>query len=171
MLGGPMANMSAAILTNTDPFTRKEIINELDGTGKKFADLWWYGFNLATPPMIHSDFGAATRMIQTFRGDLTPEGEPRFTYAQGLSRLGGFNITPVDPQGARSKNARYKQSQILKLMRERSRRYRDMVGMKKSKEEIQEEMSDYTERIKQMREDYKNWLKVTKVPKQLKRAG
>ena len=171
MLGGPMANMSAAILTNTDPFTRKEIVNELDGTGKKFADLWWYGFNLATPPMVHSDFGAATRMLQTFRGDLTPEGEPRFTYPQGLSRLGGFNITPVDPQEARSKNARFKQSQILKLMRERSRRYRDLVGMKRPKEEIQEEMSDYTERIKEMREDYKKWSKLTKVPKQLKRAS
>ena len=104
-------------------------------------------------------------------GELTPEGEQRFTKAQALARLGGMNITPIDPVTSRRKSIRAMQSDILKLTRDRNRNIRERIKMKQSKEEINEARQEFNERIIERRKELGEFIKKTRVPEQLKRAG
>ena len=104
-------------------------------------------------------------------GELTPEGEQRFTKAQAFARLGCMNITPIDPVTSRRKSIRAMQSDILKLTRDRNRNIRERIKMKQSKEEINEARQEFNERIIERRKELREFIKKTKVPEQLKRAG
>jgi hypothetical protein len=171
MMGGPMVSISSALTTGIDPFTRRSIANELDTPGQQAADWMWYYYNLAMPPMLHADFGVLKRVKEAMTGELTPEGEQRFTKAQAFARLGGMNITPIDPVTSRRKSIRAMQSDILKLTRDRNRNIRERIKMKQSKEEINEARQEFNERIIERRKELREFIKKTKVPEQLKRAG
>ena len=164
MMGGPMMSIGAALTTGIDPFTRRPIANELDTPGQQAADWMWYYYNLAMPPMMHADFGVLKRVKEAMTGELTPEGEQRFTKAQALARLGGMNVTPIDPVTSRQKSIRSMQSDILKLIRDRNRNIRERIKMKQSKEEINEARQEFNERIKERRLELREFIKKTRVP-------
>ena len=120
---------------------------------------------------MHADFGVGKRVYEAMTGELTPEGEQRFTIPQALARVGGMNITPIDPVTSRQKSIRSMQSDILKLTRDRNRNIRERIKMKQSKEEINEARQEFNERIKERRKELREFIKVTRVPEQLKRAS
>ena len=171
MMGGPMVSIAAAITTGTDAFTRRKIANELDTPSQQAADWMWYYYNLAVPPWMHADFGVGKRVYEAMTGELTPEGEQRFTIPQALARVGGMNVTPIDPVTSRQKSIRSMQSDILKLTRDRNRNIRERIKMKQSKEEINEARQEFNERIIERRKELKEFIKKTRVPEQLKRAS
>ena len=171
MMGGPLASLVGAWTTGLDSFTRRPIANELDTGGQQIADWMWYYYNLAMPPMMHADFGVLKRVKDAMTGELTPEGEQRFTKTQALARLGGMNITPIDPVTSRQKSIRYQQSQVLKLIRDRNRNIRERIKMKQSKEEINEARQEFNERIKEKRLELREFIKKSKIPEQLKKAS
>ena len=163
MMGGPTVNIAAAITTGVDPFTRRKITNELDTPSEQFADILWYTYNLAMPPMFHTDYGAGTRVYDSVMGNLSKEGEEKFTPAQAWSRMAGMNVTPINPQESRAKKLRWKQSELLRLTRQRNKAIKEARLMKKSPSEMKEIKADYDEKIKRRRDDIKDWMKKTRV--------
>jgi len=171
LMGGPAINITTALQTNTDPFTRREIINQFDTPTEKAVSTFWYAWNLSSPPMLHSDFGAVKRIYESWTGAKTREGEVRFTPAQGSLRAVGQNITPIDPVRGRRNNLRFMQSRLAKLVAERNRRLRDMRGMDKSAEDIKDERASYKEKIDKLRNEIREYRTKSRVPQQFRRTG
>ena len=163
MMGGPTVNIAAAITTGVDPFTRRKITNDLDTPTEQFADILWYTYNLAMPPMFHTEYGAGTRVYDNLMGNLTKEGEEKFTSAQAWSRMAGLNVTPINPQESRAKKLRYKQSELLKLTRQRNKAIREATKMQKSASELREIRQEYDEKLKRRRDDLSEWIQKTSV--------
>jgi len=171
LMGGPAINITTALQTNTDPFTRRKIINQFDTPTEKAVSTLWYAWDLSSPPMLHSDFGALKRIYESWTGAKTREGEVRFTPAQGSLRAVGQNITPIDPVRGRRKNLRFMQSRLAKLVAERNRRLRDMRGMDKSAEDIKDERASYKEKIDKLRKEIREYRTKSRVPQQFRRTG
>ena len=163
MMGGPTINIAAAITTGIDPFTRRKITDDLDTPGQQFADILWYTYNLSMPPLFHTEYGAGTRVWDAMMGNLNKHGEEPFTKAQAWSRMAGMNVTPIDPKEARQKKLRFKQSELLKLVRMRNKDIRTLRKMQKSNTEIKEVTADYNERIKKRQENLREWVRMTNV--------
>ena len=63
-----------ALQTNMEPFSRREIINEFATQTEKTTSVIDYVWNLSSPPMFDSDFGAVKRVYEPFTGAKTREG-------------------------------------------------------------------------------------------------
>jgi len=177
MMGSPALNVASAIMNGTDPFTRQPIVKDPYASGwEQIGDIWWYAFNLTMPPMLHGTgpgnegFGAIKRLTQAFTGELTKEGEAKFTMGQAVGRMAGFNVTPVAVPEGRNKHLRFEYSQLLKLQRQAKRDITNMYMMQKPKSEIKERINEYKEKLKERVTEFKEKVKTTKPPLQLIKA-
>ena len=81
IMGGPAINIATAIQTNTDPFTRREIVNEFDTPTEKAASVVKYAYNLSAPPFAHLDFGAVKRALEGWMEVKTREGSKIYPFS------------------------------------------------------------------------------------------
>ena len=172
LLGGPLLNMASTAMTGIDPFTRESIVNEFSlSPTEQGADVLGYFWNLTAPPMLHGlgpghgqGFGAVKRLMESMTGQLTKEGEARFTKPQAIARMFGMNLTPLAVPEGRNKMLRYEYSRVQKLQREMKRRFRDMKIMQESDEDIKEAMEEYVEKLTEMSNDFMKKVRASTPP-------
>jgi hypothetical protein len=105
LLGGPLSDVTAAIETNRDPFTGREIVNPSDPPQMKLQALMLYVWNLAMPGFL-TERGAIQQYVDATKGKVNSRGELGQTKAQAAMRLFGINVYPVDPEATRAANLR-----------------------------------------------------------------
>jgi hypothetical protein len=170
LMGSPLFNIASAVSTGIDPFSRREIVDPTGTPTEQAADIWWYAFNLTMPPMFHGTgpgnegFGAFKRLQEAFSGELTKEGEARFTMGQAVGRMAGYNVTPLAVPEGRNKHLRYEYSQLLKLQRQAKRDITNMYQMQKPKDEIKERIGEYKEKLLKRLEEFKKKVEISKPP-------
>jgi hypothetical protein len=175
LMGSPLFNIASAVATGIDPFSRRVIIDPTGTPTEQAMDIWWYAFNLTMPPMLHGagpgneGFGALTRLHEAWTGELTKDGEARFTMGQAFGRMAGFNVTPLAVPEGRIKHLRWDYSQIQKLLRQAKRDIRNMFMMQKPKTEIAEAKEYYMEKIRKEVERFKEKVRISSPPKSLLR--
>ena len=162
LMGSPLLNIAVTSLTGRDPFTDRQIHDELATSGEKYASWFNYAFNLTLPPMFHGlspvgstdgfptpfgtisamknpdagGFGALTRLYQAYNNKVGREGEPKFTEAQAWLRMVGLNVTPLAPFEARGKQVNFEINKIKKLQRALKIKYMKGMQAQYSKEEL-----------------------------------
>jgi len=154
LMGSPLLNIAVTSLTGRDPFTDRQIHDELATPAQKYSAWFNYGFNLTLPPMFHGispiggayspvganpnagGFGAITRLYEAYSDKVGREGEPKFTKAQALARMVGLNITPIAPFEARAKQVYFESQKIKKLQRGISQKVEKALRAQYTKKEI-----------------------------------
>jgi len=127
IFGGPYYQLIASVLTNKDPFTKKEIVNNLDPPAKQIADIMTYLWTMNAPSYL-TQRGFAGHMWRAQTGYQSPNkltyGEPGLTTAQAMARLIGVNIYPIDPNTSREANInrmRYELQELKSMMKKKLR--------------------------------------------------
>ena len=171
LMGGPTLNVASAILTGIDPFSRQPIVDPTGNASEQAADVMWYVFNLTMPPMFHGigqgpnqGYGAVKRLIEAHTGQLTKEGEARFTKTQAWLRMFGQNVTPIAVPEGRNKQLRYKYSQLKKLERLAKRDLKNSIIMQESDKEIKEKIEAYRDKVLKAREELVKKIKISDPP-------
>jgi hypothetical protein len=130
LLSGPIPDVIAAIKTNIDPFTKREIVNPADPPAEQLQQLLTYVWNLAMPSFMgigqdQRQGGALSRMKDALSGKVNPRtGDPRDTPTQAAMRFFGVNVYPVEPEKTRAANLRgmkFELDEIRSRMREQLR--------------------------------------------------
>ena len=122
LMGSPMFIIVSAVSTGIDPYSRREIVDPMGTPTEQAMDMWWYAFNLTMPPFMHGagwgndGFGAGLRMYDAFMGNLAKDGEAKFTMFQASLRMVGINITPLAVPEGPTKQLKFEQSPIRKLI-------------------------------------------------------
>jgi hypothetical protein len=119
---GPMVTAITALNSGVDPFTKKKIYDDRDTPKAQALSLLSYVWNQALPPALNVDLnnmdnsaGAIPRIYNSLFVDQTgvdKRGLPKPEMVETMSRLFGFNITPLDAQRQRALNIMYMQNQI-----------------------------------------------------------
>ena len=171
LMGGPTLNVASAVLTGIDPFTRQPIVDPTGNASEQAADVMWYVFNLTMPPMFHGigqgpnqGYGAVKRLIEAHTGQLTKEGEARFTKTQAWLRMFGQNVTPIAVPEGRNKQLRYEYSQLMRLERLAKRDLKNSIIMQESDKEIKEKIEAYRDKIIKARKKLINKVKISSPP-------
>jgi len=176
LFGSPVNNIASAISTGVDPFSRKPIVDKTGSFGEQFGDLFWYAYNLSMPSFLHGTgwgnegFGAARRIYDAATGKIDKNGEPKFTMGQSISRMGGMNVTPLAVPEGRNKRMKFEYSQLLKLQRLAQRDIQNMYIMRSPKDEIDEKIKYYKEKINEAGTELAEKIKKSKPPMQLIKA-
>ena len=162
LMGSPTLTVASAIMSGRDSFTRQPIVDDFGTWDEQAADIGWFAFNLTMPPMLHGvgqgpgqGYGAWKRVYEAVTGQLTKEGEARFTLPQATARLGGINITPIAVPEGRNKQLRYEYSRLQKLQRLAKRDLTNMIIMQEDAEDIREAALDYREKIQNLANEFK----------------
>ena len=171
LMGGPTLNVASAILTGIDPFTRQPIVDSTGTFAEQGADVMWYAFNLTMPPMFHGigqgpnqGYGAIKRLTEAYTGQLTKDGEARFTKSQAWLRMFGQNVTPIAVPEGRNKQLRYEYSRLKKLERLAKRDLKNSIIMQESQEDIQEKLEAYKEKILKARKELMKKVQISAPP-------
>lgn len=104
-LSGPLSDVTAAIETNRDPFTGKEITRSTDPPVDQFKQLMGYVWDLVAPGILTSQ-GGLNQLRKSLTGETNVRGELGATPTQASLRLLGINLYPVDPDASRAANLR-----------------------------------------------------------------
>ena len=175
LMGSPLFNIASAVSTGIDPFSRREIVDPNGTPTEQAMDIWWYAFNLTMPPFMHGagwgndGFGAGLRMYDAFMGNLSKDGEAKFTMFQASLRMAGINITPLAvPEGA-TKQLKFEQSQIRKLIYNAEREIKNMYVMQKSASEIESTIKELREKIIARVMDWKDKVRKATPPESIAR--
>ena len=164
IFGAPLSQLIAASLTNKDPFTQREIVNEFDPPSKKAADLMNYLWTMSAPTWL-TEIGFGGKVLEAIDKDVNKYGDPKITMTQALTRLVGVNIYPIDPQKSRAENIKLMKREITGI---KSRRTRALKDRNLTKEERKKLNKKYLEMIKERRLQLKDYLKESKIPRELK---
>ena len=109
MFGGPAAGLTVATLTNTDPFTQREIVNPHDpwwlsdveekpfyNRGKLTDAFFWSTNQFLLPGFLNTDYGAVRKLLDATSGTRKASGAEVDTVNQALLRMIGLNVVNVD---------------------------------------------------------------------------
>ena len=169
LMGGPVADLLAALKTGTDSFTRKPITDDLKPWSEQMGDWLWYAINMSTPSMLHSDHGAIPRLARTAMGELDPKtGRPKYTGTQATLRLIGQNIYPTDLVEQRKINIRRLTWEIGNLRADFRRQMRGLKKQKASLSDIQEARAEFKEREAKLLKERRDYIRASKVPRSLR---
>jgi hypothetical protein len=121
-LGGPLPAITSAVLTNTDPFTGRDIAPEGASGGEKLAHQMKYAHNMWLPSFI-SPQGALGNVLDTLGigmygtppRQLTEAGTPRMTTGQAAARFAGVNVYPFAQEESRRTNVKSFLREIRKI--------------------------------------------------------
>ncbi len=144
LLGGPVPDLIAAVLTNKDPFTGREIVNKFDSPSRQVADMMHYLYQLSAPTWLTS-IGFTGHMHRALTGAVDKYGQPRSTVPQAALRLVGFNMYAVEPELSRNLNLRRDTFEIRQMTARRNALARDPNLTAEQREEL---MAEFNERIK-----------------------
>lgn len=119
---GPLVTAITALNSGVDPFTNKKIYDDRDTPKAQALSILSYVWNQALPPALNVDLnnmdnsaGALPKIYNSLFVDQTgvdKRGLPKPETAETISRLFGFNITPLDAQKQRALNIMYMQNKI-----------------------------------------------------------
>ena len=108
-------------------------------------------------------------MYDAFMGNLSKDGEAKFTMFQASLRMAGINITPLAvPEGA-TKQLKFEQSQIRKLIYQSKRVIENMYIMQKGTAEIQSTIKELREKIIERVMDWREKLRKATPPESILR--
>ena len=187
LMGSPLLNIAVTSLTGRDPFTDRQIHDELATPEQKYASWFNYAFNLTLPPMFHGispvggahspvgsnpnagGFGAITRLYEAYSDKVGREGEPKFTKAQAWARMVGLNITPIAPFEARAKQVYFEAQKIKKLQRGINQKVGKAIQAKYTKNKIDELVKGEIETINRLVKNLNKRIS-KKLPASLKRS-
>jgi hypothetical protein len=124
-LGGPFADIGAAILTNVDPFTERPIADKRDPPSKQAQDVMSYAWRVAGPPWL-TDQSFAKKLWDAWQKNPSGYyGEPPLSLEQAALRGLGLNVYPVDPERTRETNLFFMKRDIEDARRRMRSRLRD----------------------------------------------
>ena len=163
IFGAPLPQLVSALLTNIDPFTQREIVNEFDPPAKKVADSMAYLWRMTMPTWL-TDIGFAGKLKEVLDKDVNRYGDPKITMTQALTRLTGFNIYPIDPKKSRADNIKFMRREITGIKSRRTRVLSDKNLSSEDKKKISEK---YIKMIKERQKQLIEYAKESKIPEEL----
>jgi hypothetical protein len=119
VLGGPVPSMISAIQTNTDPFTKKQIIDKTSTPAQQAGQLMGYLYQLNMPTWLTNQ-GVAGKVKQAMGAEVDKFGDPKATWAQAGLRMAGVNLYAVEPTRSRARNISTMEGELTSLKREQS---------------------------------------------------
>lgn len=155
ILGGPIPSMISAIQTNTDPFTKKEIVNKNDTPEKQMASLMKYLYDLSMPTWVTSN-GFAGKMLDAVNDVVDKQGDIKTTELQAALRLAGVNMYAIEPEKSRANNIRFMKYEISDIKRRRTQLLRDKNLSIEERKNIRD---TYAEMIKEKRLELRKYVK------------
>jgi len=164
IFGAPLPQLIAALTTNVDPFTQREIVNEFDPPEKKVADSMAYLWRMTMPTWL-TDIGFAGKLKEVLDKDVNKYGDPKITMTQALTRLVGVNIYPIDPQKSRAENLKFMRNEISAIKSRRTRALKDKNLTAEERKKISER---YIKMIKERTEQIKKYIEESRIPEELK---
>ena len=96
LFGGPLPDTIAAIQTNRDPFTGRDIINEADPPATQAMSMLTYLWSMAMPTWL-TNYGAGGHLWRALEGEVDRQGFRRPRSARAGLRMFGVNLYPIDP--------------------------------------------------------------------------
>ena len=164
LFGAPLPQLIAALTTNKDPFTQREIVNRFDPAEKQVADSMAYLWRMTMPTWL-TDIGFAGKLKEVIDKDVNKFGDPKITMTQTIGRLFGLNIYPIDPQKTRAENIRLMRNEITGI---KSRRTRILKDKNLTPEERKKLSEKYKKIILERRKQLKEYAKESQIPEELK---
>ena len=154
LLGGPLPDLIAAVKTNRDSFTKREIATPGDPGAKQVADVMLYLWRMAAPTWV-TDVGVAGHAYRTLTGAVNPKtGDPLLDWGQVAGRMVGFNVYPINPEESRQKNLRGMKFDINKIVRQRARRLKNVNLNDRQRGRIKKQYNDLIAQRHMQMSDY-----------------
>ncbi|HEY1244360.1 MAG TPA: hypothetical protein VGF29_05960 [Hyphomicrobiaceae bacterium] len=153
-VGGPIADLVAATLTNVDPFTQRPIADKRDPPEKQAQDVMSYVWRVVAPPWM-TDQSFVRRIWEAW--ERTPSGyygEPPLSVEQGALRALGLNVYPVDPERTRETNIYFMRRDIDDARRRMRSRLRDQRLSEEDRQRLQRSYQTDIERRQRDLEKY-----------------
>lgn len=166
LLGGPLPDMIAAIQTNRDPFTGRDIINEADPPATQAMSMLTYLWSMAMPTWL-TNYGAGGHLWRALEGEVDRQGLPKTTVGQAGLRMFGVNLYPIDPEVSRAQNLRHMRFEISEINRRMRQQLRSPSLTADDRQEIRDE---YMALIKRRMEQMAKYAAESKVHPNLRRA-
>lgn len=166
ILGGPVPQIGAAMMTGIDPWTGREIIKDTDPPREQIYKLMMYAWRMGGPSFL-TDQGVAGHMQRSLAQTPNYYGDAPLSPEQAAGRGVGVNIYPVDPAQSRGRNIRRKVYEIREQERALKRALRNRGLDKKDRKDVIEQ---HRKRIKALVEDLREYKKRSEVHPNL-RAG
>ena len=160
LLGGPIPDIAAAVLTGIDPFTGRPIWDEADPAQDQWYDIMKWTWSLGAPSWL-GDRGAMEKLYDYLTGEVNVRsGEPILTKEQMQGRFFGVNIQPLDPVQSRADNLRFMKYDMDKT----KRRMKKMLRNKNlNNEEKQKIRAKFKEKIQEMAQQRREYAKKTRI--------
>ena len=164
LLGGPIPDLIAAIKTNKDPFTKRDIVNKNDPPARQLSDLMTYLWRMGAPTWL-TDIGYAGHTYRWLTGKVNPRlgpeyGEQLLTGPQTQARAVGVNIYPIDPKKSRMQNIRNMVSDMGNVMQRMTTKMMDPNLSPEQRRGVREE---YMKEIKMRRDNIRKYQKESEV--------
>jgi hypothetical protein len=159
VLGGPVPQIGAAMLTGVDPWTGREIVKDTDPPREQLYKLMMYAWRMGGPSFL-TDQGVAGHMQRSLTGTPNYYGDPPLSLEQAAGRGVGINIYPVDPEASRGRNIRRKVFEIKEQHRAMRRGLRNRRLDTGERKDI---VKQHREQIKGLTEDLREYKKRSKV--------
>lgn len=152
ILGGPVPQVGAVLMTGIDPFTQRRVFEETDPPKVQLYKALTWAWNLAGPSWL-SDRGVVGHVQRSLQDEPNYYGEPPLSVPQALARGAGVNIYPVDPEVSRARNLRRMRFDIEEIRRAGRRTMRHRGLSEEKREDLQEQYREkMLEAIERLRE-------------------
>jgi hypothetical protein len=167
LLSGPGLNIAAAITTNKDPFTNREIVDTGAPPVDQLEDSLNYAWRVAAPTWL-TDIGFAGKMYEAITKEPNYYGDPTITKPQAWYRLVGQNVYPVDPEQSRDTNLYFKKKDIDDAQNYYRKQIRqaELRGDEEEKARLEQEA---IQRINLLGDELVEYEAASKIPERLKR--
>jgi hypothetical protein len=167
LLSGPGLNIAAAITTNKDPFTNREIVDTGAPPVDQLEDSLNYAWRVAAPTWL-TDIGFAGKMYEAITKEPNYYGDPTITKPQAWYRLVGQNVYPVDPEQSRNTNLYFKRKDIEDAQNYYRKQIRqaELRGDEEEKARLEQEA---IQRINLLGDELVEYEASSKIPERLKR--
>lgn len=175
VLGGPIFQGGAAIITGKDPFTERDVTKGSYPWERQAKDWISYLWGQAAPSMVTKygligipgvEPGVIEKAIKRERNPYT--GEISRTPGQAAARAFGLNVYGFRPEESRAVEIRRLRRDISDAKRNRNRDIRAAVKQRKSREEIAEIRADHDHYIERLQLSLQRYIRQSRVPDKLR---
>ena len=166
--GGPGLSAAAAITTNKDPFTDREIVDPAAPPVDKAESILNYTWRQAAPTWL-TDIGFAGKMYEAVTKEPNYYGDPTITKPQAWFRLVGQNIYPVDPEQSRDTNLYFKNKEIKDTQAYYRKKIRE-AELRNDEDAIIKLEQEAEQRINLLADKLIEYEAKSKIPERLKRT-
>lgn len=163
LMTGPLMDITAAIKTNIDPFTGREIVDKNAPGKEQMWQLANYVLSLSAPTWV-TDRGFAGKMLEAINKEVDPRtGEPGVTKGQAALRAFGMNTYATDPRAQRVRNIRKMRGEINDVKKELRKTARNHNYINKPKER-EDRMNHYRELLKRKIDELQKYVRDSELP-------